>query len=53
MEGLTEAVWDQRPFDGVGLSLDAHHKLDFTGIELVIWGSFLYEKERHIKQSEA
>lgn len=44
---------DQRLFDGVGSSLEAHHKLDFTGIELVIWGSFLSEKECHIKQSEA
>lgn len=53
MEGPTEAVWDKRLFDGVGPSLEAHHKLDCTGIELVIWGSFLYEKECHIHQIEA
>lgn len=52
MEGPTEAVWDKRLFDGVGPSLEAHHKLDFTGIEPVIWGRVLYEKECHIQQSE-
>lgn len=44
---------DKCLFDGVTPSLETLKNLDAMGIEFVILGSVLYEKERHEKQREA